>query len=363
MYGAGRTIGEHARRPPALLAHAPSIARSPRPCPALVRRPPPPCPHAPGEHCSSSAAPSSSTPSTCRWSASRCPSIGADLDLTTSQLQWIVSAYVLGYGGFLLLGGRAADLLGRRRMFLISLAVFAARLRARRLRRRRFTPHRPALRQGRRRGLHRPGRALDHHDQLRGGPGAQPRHRHLHRDRRHRLLARAGDRRAADRDRLAVGLLRAGPDRAGHPDRRHQARARPRPRSGVPPLLRPGRRHRRSRRRCCSRCSPSSRPPTWAGRRRARSCRSPASPHCWPASWPSSGARRTRWCAWGSCARSRWCAPTSAPCRSSAAGSASSSSRPSTCRRSAAGPRSRPAWRSSPAGSWSRSWRPASGRW
>ena len=53
------------------------------------------------------------------------PSIGADLDLTTSQLQWIVSAYVLGYGGFLLLGGRAADLLGRRRMFLISLAVFA----------------------------------------------------------------------------------------------------------------------------------------------------------------------------------------------------------------------------------------------
>jgi len=53
------------------------------------------------------------------------PSIGSDLDLTTGQLQWIVSAYVLGYGGFLLLGGRAADLLGRRRMFLISLAVFA----------------------------------------------------------------------------------------------------------------------------------------------------------------------------------------------------------------------------------------------
>ncbi len=53
------------------------------------------------------------------------PSIGADLDLTTGQLQWIVSAYVLGYGGFLLLGGRAADLLGRRRVFLISLAVFA----------------------------------------------------------------------------------------------------------------------------------------------------------------------------------------------------------------------------------------------
>jgi MFS family permease len=53
------------------------------------------------------------------------PSIDSDLALTTSQLQWIVSGYVLGYGGFLLLGGRAADLLGRRRVFLIALAVFA----------------------------------------------------------------------------------------------------------------------------------------------------------------------------------------------------------------------------------------------
>ncbi len=52
------------------------------------------------------------------------PSIDADLGLTTSSLQWIVSGYVLGYGGFLLLGGRAADLLGRRRMLLIALAVF-----------------------------------------------------------------------------------------------------------------------------------------------------------------------------------------------------------------------------------------------
>jgi EmrB/QacA subfamily drug resistance transporter len=54
------------------------------------------------------------------------PSIDADLDMSTSSLQWVVSAYVLGYGGFLLLGGRAADLLGRRRMFLISLGVFVA---------------------------------------------------------------------------------------------------------------------------------------------------------------------------------------------------------------------------------------------
>lgn len=52
------------------------------------------------------------------------PSIGAEFDLSAGGLQWVMSAYVLGYGGFLLLGGRAADLLGRRRMFLVPLAVF-----------------------------------------------------------------------------------------------------------------------------------------------------------------------------------------------------------------------------------------------
>lgn len=53
------------------------------------------------------------------------PSIGSELNLSTSTLQWVVSGYILGYGGLLLLGGRAADLLGRRRVFLIALAVFA----------------------------------------------------------------------------------------------------------------------------------------------------------------------------------------------------------------------------------------------
>jgi MFS family permease len=54
------------------------------------------------------------------------PSIGADLQLTAGSLQWIVSGYVLGYGGLLLLGGRASDLLGRRRVFLAAVAVFGA---------------------------------------------------------------------------------------------------------------------------------------------------------------------------------------------------------------------------------------------
>ncbi|GAB2639944.1 MFS transporter [Gordonia jinhuaensis] len=52
------------------------------------------------------------------------PSIGADLHMSSTELQWIVSGYVLGYGGLLLLGGRASDLLGRRRVFLGALAVF-----------------------------------------------------------------------------------------------------------------------------------------------------------------------------------------------------------------------------------------------
>jgi predicted MFS family arabinose efflux permease len=52
------------------------------------------------------------------------PSIRAELGLATGELQWIVSAYALSYGGFVLLGGRAADLLGRRRMFVDWLVVF-----------------------------------------------------------------------------------------------------------------------------------------------------------------------------------------------------------------------------------------------
>ncbi|WGW13557.1 MFS transporter [Saxibacter everestensis] len=54
------------------------------------------------------------------------PSIGTELGLETGSLQWIVSAYVLGYGSLLLLGGRLADLFGRRKILLIALGVFAA---------------------------------------------------------------------------------------------------------------------------------------------------------------------------------------------------------------------------------------------
>ncbi len=52
------------------------------------------------------------------------PVIREALALPTVQLQWVVSGYVIGYGGFMLLGGRTADVYGRRRVFLIALVVF-----------------------------------------------------------------------------------------------------------------------------------------------------------------------------------------------------------------------------------------------
>src|ERR687895_2446846 len=53
------------------------------------------------------------------------PSIQVDLGFSQENLQWVISAYALLFGGFLLLGGRAADLLGRRRVFLVGIVVFS----------------------------------------------------------------------------------------------------------------------------------------------------------------------------------------------------------------------------------------------
>jgi EmrB/QacA subfamily drug resistance transporter len=54
------------------------------------------------------------------------PSIKTSLGVSDSTLEWVLVAYTITFGGLLLLGGRAADLLGRRRMFMVGLAVFAA---------------------------------------------------------------------------------------------------------------------------------------------------------------------------------------------------------------------------------------------
>src|SRR5947209_13276260 len=53
------------------------------------------------------------------------PSIKADLGFSETSLQWVVSAYAIIFGGALLLGGRLADILGRRRLFVTGLALFA----------------------------------------------------------------------------------------------------------------------------------------------------------------------------------------------------------------------------------------------
>ncbi|AHV99118.1 MFS transporter [Paenibacillus sabinae] len=52
------------------------------------------------------------------------PSLAADLGFSANQLQWVISAFSLAFGGFLLIGGRLSDLLGRRRMFIIAMGIF-----------------------------------------------------------------------------------------------------------------------------------------------------------------------------------------------------------------------------------------------
>ena len=52
------------------------------------------------------------------------PAIGRDLHFSTSDLQWLVTAYTLTFGGFLLLGGRSADLFRRRRLFTLGRTIF-----------------------------------------------------------------------------------------------------------------------------------------------------------------------------------------------------------------------------------------------
>ena len=94
------------------------------------------------------------------------------------------------------------------------------RVRARRARRRRHRARHHPLHQGHGRGVHRPRRPVDHHHDVRRGPGAQQGADDLHRDRRERVLARPRVRRAADRDRLALDVPAPRPRRARAADRR-----------------------------------------------------------------------------------------------------------------------------------------------
>ena len=101
------------------------------------------------------------------------PSIQHSLGFSQQNLQWVASGYILTYGGFLLLGGRLGDLLGRRRMLLAGLTVFAAVVADRRAGRQRGTARRRPARPGHRRRAHGPGGAVGADDQLPRGQGPQ----------------------------------------------------------------------------------------------------------------------------------------------------------------------------------------------
>ena len=120
------------------------------------------------------------------------------------------------------------------------------RVRAGRAGERRDAADRNSFHQGRQRGLHGARRPLDHHDQLRRGRNPQQGACDLQRDRRDRVLARAGVQRAADRTRLAVGVPLPGAAGADHAPGRDPPGSRLRPHDAQDRQLRPGRGDRRN---------------------------------------------------------------------------------------------------------------------
>ena len=170
------------------------------------------------------------------------PSIKLDLGFSQENLQWVISAYALFFGGFLLLGGRAADLLGRRRMFLVGVVLFTTASLVSGLRLGRRASDRRARPAGARRGDHHACGALHPHDDLRRGEGTERGTRRLGRRRRVRSRRRRPARRRPHRPpELELDLLRQRARR--HP----RARARPLPDQREP--RRDRRELRRARRR------------------------------------------------------------------------------------------------------------------
>ena len=146
------------------------------------------------------------------------PSIQDDLGFSQSSLAWVVNAYLIAFGGLLLLAGRFGDILGRKSVFMAGLGVFTAGLAALCgvAQSQEVLVARP-LRPGRRRrdDLRRDPRH-DRHDVPRAA-GAGEGDRRLRLRRLRRRLGRAARRRRADPvDQLALDLLRQHPDRDRH---------------------------------------------------------------------------------------------------------------------------------------------------
>ena len=142
------------------------------------------------------------------------PSIQDDLGVGQSTLQWVVIAYGLLLGGFLMFGGRLADLIGRRRILVAGLAIFsAASLLAGLSQIGGVADHRPRA-PGIRRRADRADRAVDPRRHVRRGAGAQPCARHLRRRGRHVGIDRRDRQRPAHRRAgLALGVLHQRADR------------------------------------------------------------------------------------------------------------------------------------------------------
>ncbi len=159
------------------------------------------------------------------------PTIGEALKFTESSLPWVVNAYVLTFGGFLLLGGRLADLLGRRRVFMFGLVLFALASLAGGL----ASNFRAADRRPRRAGAGRrdplPRRPLDRRHHLQRRRRAQQSAGDLGRGRGLRRRRRRPPRRRPHRiPRLGMGAVGERADR----DRRRGARPEPDRRDPTP---------------------------------------------------------------------------------------------------------------------------------
>ena len=204
------------------------------------------------------------------------PSIQSDLGFSPEDLQWVVSGYSLTFGGFLLLGGRAGDVLGRRRLFMVGLALFALFSACCALAQSDTMLIIFRLLQGGASAVLAP--SVFSITMVTFQEGAE----------RNKALGILGaiagagrrDRGAAGRHpdrvrRVGVGVLDQRPDRHPHAHLRAAVRQ-GEPRRGHEPQLRRGRAPPRSPRACCCSCTGSRRPTRTAGaRRRPSACCSP----------------------------------------------------------------------------------------
>ena len=142
------------------------------------------------------------------------PDIRHDLNFSIQDLQWVLSGYLLTYGGFMLLGGRLGDLLGRRRILVTGTAVFATSSLVGGFAGSAGVLVGARLAQGLGAAMMLPGRAVAAHHKLQGRQGAQHRTRRMGRGRRSRLRRWRLPWRPIDRrTRLALGAVRQSPDR------------------------------------------------------------------------------------------------------------------------------------------------------